>query len=341
MRSSTLIATALAATSVHAWAIDYQRFLNTGIDGLHHITAPAKSTTKAPDSSTTNDLESLLELHKNLIEIESISKNEHGVGEWLAQYLKDAGFTVESHSISSDPPRENIFAYLGSSNKTRTLISSHIDTVPPYWPYERKGDEIWGRGSVDAKGSVATQIKAVEALVASGDVKEGDVGLLYVVGEEISGDGMLAVNDWGITWETVIFGEPTELKLASGHKGITSLKVSAHGKAGHSGYPELGRSANHMLIPALAALNDVEWPSSDKYGKTTCNIGRIDGGVAQNVIAEDAFALIAIRIAADKEKVEQLAKDTLLGVTPDLKVEFGVGGYNPVPLDHDVPGEQY
>ena len=332
MKSFILLASALLATSgVSALSIGYQQPL-AALDRL-------TSGSEANKVSSSDELESLLALHKNLIEIPSISRDEHKVGQWLAEYLEGQGFTVGSHPISSDPPRENIFAYLGSSNKTRTLISSHIDTVPPFWPYERRGDEIWGRGSVDAKGSVATQIKAVESLIASGDVKEGDVGLLFVVGEEITGDGMLAINDWGMTWEAVIFGEPTELKLASGHKGITSVKVKAHGKAGHSGYPELGRSANHMIIPALAKLLEVEWPSSEKYGNTTCNIGRVEGGVAQNVIAEEAYALISIRIAADKELVETKAREALLGATPDLELEFGVGGYNPVPLDHDVDGE--
>ena len=325
MRSSTLLANALLASCAAALSIGSQRPI-------------ADSQAVAHASEFESDaLESLLSLHKSLVEIPSISRGENKVGKWLAKYLENQGFTVELHAIQSDPPRENILAYLGSSNKTRTLISSHIDTVPPFWPYERRGDEIWGRGSVDAKGAVATQIKAVEQLIASGDVKEGDVAILFVVGEEITGDGMLAVNDWNMSWETVIFGEPTELKLASGHKGITSLKIQAHGKAGHSGYPELGRSANSMLIPALAKLGEVNWPSSEKYGNTTCNIGRVDGGVAQNVIAEEAFALVAIRVADNKDLVEKLAREALLGVTPDLKIAFGAG-YDPVPIDHDVEG---
>ncbi len=322
-----LSAALLASSIVSSFSIGPQHRLSTSEILSHNAATKSEPT------------ESLLALHKSLVEIPSISRDEHKVGQWLAQYLKDQGFTVESHPISTHPPRENIFAYLGAQNKTRTLISSHIDTVPPFWPYERRGNEIWGRGSVDAKGAVATQIKAVEALVASGDIMEGDVGMLFVVGEEITGDGMLAINDWDLTWETVIFGEPTELKLGSGHKGITSLKIHAHGKAGHSGYPELGRSANEMLIPALAKLMAVEWPSSEKYGNTTCNVGRVEGGVAQNVIPEDAMALVAIRIAADKDKVEKLAREALLSVTQDLEIEFGAG-YDPVAIDHDVEGEQ-
>ena len=116
----------------------------------------------------------------------------------------------------SQDARYNVFAYVGRERKTKTLVSSHIDTVPPFWPYERKGDEIWGRGSVDAKGSVACQIKAVEELLEDGTIGEGDVAMLFVVGEEKDGIGMKKANNLGMEWDTVIFGEPTELKLASG-----------------------------------------------------------------------------------------------------------------------------
>lgn len=91
---------------------------------------------------------------------------------------------------------------------------------------------------------------------------------------------MRRVNDLQLEWKTVIFGEPTELKLASGHKGILIFTVKAHGKAGHSGYPWLGQSANSMLLPALVALQKLELPSSKKYGNSTLNIGQIRGGVA-------------------------------------------------------------
>lgn len=117
---------------------------------------------------------------------------------------------------------------------------------------------------MDAKGSVASQIIAVEELLAAGKIEEGDIALLFVVGEERGGDGMKKANELGLKWETCIFGEPTELKLASGHKGIMSVNIKAKGKAGHSGYPELGRSANAMLIPALNALLNMELPWSEK-----------------------------------------------------------------------------
>jgi len=291
----------------------------------------------------TSSTSSLLKLHKGLVEHESITGNEHNVAKYLISCLKDKNFTVEVQAVDpyqgSKTPRENIYAYIGKQRKTKVLVSSHIDTVPPFWPYERRGDEIWGRGSVDAKGSVATQITAVEELLAAGKLDHGDVSLLFVVGEEDGGDGMKRANDLGLAWDTVIFGEPTELKLASGHKGVMSLNIVAKGKAGHSGYPELGKSANAMLIPALNLLLNAELPYSEKYGNTTLNIGRMEGGVAGNVIAEDASAKITIRIADGSPPViEKIISGTLLGADEELDVTFS-GGYGPVYIDSDVPGE--
>jgi acetylornithine deacetylase len=304
------------------------------------IVTPAQHPILESSSSSTS---SLLKLHKELVEHESITENEDNVAQYLIKYLMSQNFTVETQDVgppkSSDPPRQNILAYVGAQRKTRVLVSSHIDTVPPFWPYERRGDEIWGRGSVDAKGSVATQIIATEELLAAGKLQEGDVALLYVVGEEVGGDGMKKANDLGLKWESAIFGEPTELKLASGHKGIVSLEIKAKGKAGHSGYPELGKSANAMLIPALNALLNAKLPSSKRYGNTTLNIGKMEGGVAANVIAQDASAKIAIRIAdGSPDAVKDIVVEAVKNVDPEIEV-IGGGGYGPVFIDTDVPGK--
>ncbi|TGO89162.1 hypothetical protein BPOR_0122g00100 [Botrytis porri] len=302
------------------------------------------SQTPIIDESSSGSL-SLLELHKSLVEIGSITGNEHDVGAFLISYLKEQNLTVEIQDVelvesssSSGKKRQNVLAYIGDKRQTRTLVTSHIDTVPPFWPYERRGDEIWGRGSVDAKASVAAQITAYQDLIAAGKIREGDVALLYVVGEETLGAGMKEANNLGLSWETVIFGEPTELKLAAGHKGIMSLRITAKGKAGHSGYPSLGRNANAMLIPALYELGKMDLQWSEKYGNTTLNIGRVDGGVAANVIAEDAMAKLAIRIAAGTpEELRKLVLDVIEKTGQDLDVEF-TQGYGPVHCDSDVEG---
>ena len=289
----------------------------------------------------------LFSLHRNLVNIESISGNEHQVGTFLESYLKDHNYTVEKQYVKPESTttdhhrRFNLLAFPGTKRQSRILLSSHIDTVPPYYAYEiRHHDQIWGRGSVDAKACVATQFQAVQELLAAEEISPDDVSLLFVVSEETGGDGMGAVNDLNLRWETVIFGEPTELKLASGHKGILIFSITAHGKSGHSGYPWLGLNANDILIPALVAVQKLKLPSSEKYGNSTLNIGEIRGGVAANVMAETAVAKIGIRIAGGdtKEIKTQILKVVKETDAENLQVNFHGGAYGPINIDHDVDG---
>lgn len=131
----------------------------------------------------------LLSLHRTLVQVPSISGSEHKVAQVLADYLVSKNFTVEMQAIDphGSSGRANIFAYLGTNRTASTLVTSHIDTVPPFIPYKASSNTIRGRGTNDAKGSVAAQVIAVEELVADGTLHEGDVSLLYVVGEEMHG----------------------------------------------------------------------------------------------------------------------------------------------------------
>lgn len=293
-------------------------------------------------SSDAVGTESLFVLHRKLIEIESISGNEYNVAKYLESYLSARNFTVELQEVKplkENTQRFNVLAYPGSRH-SRILLSSHIDTVPPYLPYEiRNQVEIWGRGSVDAKACVATQIKAVEELLASGDIEDNDAALLFVVGEETGGDGMGKANELGVEWEAVIFGEPTDLKLVSGHKGGLAFTIRAFGKAGHSGYPWIGENANSMLLPALLTLDRLELPSSEKYGNSTLNIGLIEGGVGANVLAEKAMAKVLIRIAAESpDHMKKIILDAVKNVDDRLEIDFVPDPYGPVDLDSDIEG---
>ncbi|KAH7205577.1 hypothetical protein BKA60DRAFT_526163 [Fusarium oxysporum] len=278
----------------------------------------------------------LLELHKSLVERPSITGSEKHVTDFLQTYLQDAGFTVETQSVAKN--RDNILAYYNNTRQTKVLVTSHIDTVPPFWPYERRGDEIWGRGTVDAKGSVAAQIIAVQELFDKKQVNDGDVALLFVVGEETGGPGMGNVNDLGLSWESVVFGEPTELKLARGHKGGLGFTIKANGKAGHSGYPETGSNAIDSLVRGLASLQKIELPGSKEFGNTTLNVGRIEGGVAGNVIPASAYATGGVRVAGGTpEGIKDLILQAVEESDPSLVVEFSYG-IGPVPTDYDVDG---
>ncbi|KAJ8116914.1 hypothetical protein OPT61_g1763 [Boeremia exigua] len=322
--------------------------LSLAVGGFAATLQPASSGVTTLDSSASKEL---LALHKKLVEIESISDNELEVGTWLASYLEDNGFTVEKQEVAKN--RYNLLAY-GSKRDTTILLSSHIDTVPPYWPYyyNKTSDVIGGRGSVDAKASVAAQILAVMGLDKDGEAKilRDDISLLFVVGEETGGEGMKAFSAWGKCpqYDIVIFGEPTEGKLVCGHKGILGFEIHATGKAAHSGYPWLGVSANDILAEALASLLELRQhlPWSEKYGNTTMNFGRIQGGVAANVVAETASAKIATRLAAGTPEIIQ---GLILNATKevkaraqqqggDLEFDWSGNGYPPVDINCDIEG---
>ncbi|EFQ27382.1 uncharacterized protein GLRG_01877 [Colletotrichum graminicola M1.001] len=280
--------------------------------------------------------EALLALHKTLVEADSTTKAEALGTQALKSYL-EANFTVELQTVEGD--RHNVYAYPGSGRAARVLVTSHIDTVPPYVPYSRAGDEIRGRGTSDAKGSVAAQITAVESLLAGGEVGEGDVALLFVVGEESGGDGMAAANGLGLAWDAVVFGEPTENKLVRAHKGVLAFNVTADGVAGHSGYPEHGRSAIDLLVRALERIQDAPLPSTEEFGDTTLNIGVVEGGVASNVIAESAAGKATVRAATeDLEGIKDILGKAVSEVTPEYVDMVFTGQGLPVSLDYDVEG---
>ncbi|KAE9974124.1 hypothetical protein BLS_003274 [Venturia inaequalis] len=296
----------------------------------------------------------LLSLHRKLIEIESISGNEKPVGEWLKGYLEAKNLTVELQEVEEG--RYNVFAYPGTERKTKVLVSSHIDTVPPYWSYERKTtdgvDEIWGRGSVDAKACVASQIIAVLDLLESGkyNLPSDALSLLFVIGEEVGGEGMRFFSDRKPTnYSAIVFGEPTEGKLVAGHKGMIGVKLNITGKAAHSGYPWLGISANNVLVQALSivlALEKDDLPGSEKFGKTTVNIGRVSGGLAANVVAESSKADIAIRIAGGSpEEINKIITKALQPLKEEtekvggiFELQWSKRAYGTVDIDTDVEG---
>lgn len=144
------------------------------------------------------------------------------------------------------------------------------------------------------------------------------LGLLFVVSEETGGAGMKAFASYAknTTFRAGIFGEPTEGKLASGHKGSLGLTLDVKGKAAHSAYPWLGISAISYLAEAIVALNSLEpaLPKSDLLGPSTLNTGVIRGGVAGNVVPEAANASVSIRIARSDEDAVMVVRDLIAGM---------------------------
>ncbi|OTB07900.1 hypothetical protein M426DRAFT_52758 [Hypoxylon sp. CI-4A] len=279
----------------------------------------------------------VVDLLKSLMSIVSTSELEHQIGVFLEHHLKALGYTVERIPIAPGSTRHNVYAYLGSKRQTRLLLTAHMDTVPPHIPMTIDGDIIRGRGSSDDLGPLAAQIVAAEELRKEGKVQEeGDIGLLFVVGEENGGHGMIAANDMGLVWESGIFAEPTENKLAKGHKGQVAFEVIAKGIACHSGYPHLGKSATSTLLAVLDDLSATTWPQSDLLGASTFNIGTLEGGEKHNIVAPSAKALCEVRMVSDLAGVKDKVAE-VIARHPDVELRF-VFEYPEALLDWEIDG---
>jgi acetylornithine deacetylase len=238
----------------------------------------------------------VFELTRALIEIESISGNEERVGRYLYAYLAPlaARYDGAVELIEVEPRRFNLFARWGE--RLDVTLSTHLDTVPPFFPSSEDAEFIHGRGACDVKGIIASMIKAAEALLEAG---QRNFGLLFVVGEERSSIGAshAAANPRGSRY--IVNGEPTENRLALGSKGVLRYTLKANGKMAHSAYPELGDSAIEKLLDVLQRIRAIKLPSDPLLGSSTINIGTLSGGRAPNVVADEAQAELMIRLVGD------------------------------------------
>ena len=243
----------------------------------------------------------VFELTRALVDIESTTGGEGRVGQFLLDYLAPLaarfGGTVERMDV--EPGRFNVFAQWGE--RLAATLSTHMDTVPPFFASREDGEHIWRRGSCDAKGIIACMAKAAEGLL---EVGERDFGLLFVVGEERNSAGAYRAAATPRGSRYIVNGEPTGNKLALGSKGALRYEVAASGKMAHSAYPELGDSAIHKLIEALDRILRIPLPSDPVLGPSTLNIGTISGGRAPNVIADEARAEILVRLVGDSAGIK-------------------------------------
>jgi acetylornithine deacetylase len=202
-------------------------------------------------------------------------------------------------------------------------LSTHLDTVPPFLPPRRDKGRLHGRGACDAKGIAAAMVCAAEQLRVAGE----PIALLFVVGEETTHDGAHAANDWAMAtgFESVALlnGEPTESTLALGTKGAMRVILRTEGEAAHSAYPHLGRSAITQLVHLLAELDTLPMPTDPLLGETTINIGKVSGGVADNVLAPSAEARLMARLVTEPDEVwERLSRWSAGRATLERSIEI-------------------
>jgi len=247
----------------------------------------------------------LFALTRQLVDIESITPNEGAVGSFICGELLRRGFDARKMHVAGE--RNNVVASWPEHPNPAVVLSTHMDTVPPFISSSEDESRLFGRGSCDAKGIIAAQIIAAEKLREAGIF----VGLLFLVGEEQDSIGARTANEQPIGSRFMIDGEPTDNRLAIATKGSLHVILTARGKMAHSAYPELGESAIDKLIEALHRLHAMKLPVNPDIGPSTKNVGTIEGGRARNVISDFARAELFYRLVGPGEELRREIVETV------------------------------
>ena len=158
-----------------------------------------------------------IRLTRELVDIDSTTGCEAEAGRFIAATLRGLGYDVTEQPVADG--RFNVFA---AFDDPVVVLSTHFDTVPPFFPSRIEGDRLHGRGACDAKGALVAMIAAAERLRAAGEKR---IGLLFVVGEERGSDGARTANLAPPGSRYLIDGEPTGNRLGTATRGVYRVNM--------------------------------------------------------------------------------------------------------------------
>ena len=242
-----------------------------------------------------------LELVRQIIACPSVTPDDAGCMEIIAERLRPLGFSCEFINRNGVT---NLWARRGTA-KPLFVFAGHTDVVPtgpldkwtspPFAPEIRDG-MLYGRGAADMKSSLAAMLTATEVFVAANPNHPGSIAFLLTSDEEgdaVDGTTIVveALTARGESLDFCIIGEPTSVDtlgdmIKNGRRGSLSGKLTVKGIQCHIAYPHLGRNPIHLAAPAIAELGDTEWDQGNEYfPPTTWQISNIHGGTgATNVV---------------------------------------------------------
>jgi acetylornithine deacetylase len=211
---------------------------------------------------------------------------EAAIATVLAGELRAAGLDVEIAEAA--PGRPNVVGILEGHGPGRSLmLCGHMDTVgvagmkAPFDPVIRDG-RLYGRGSQDMKGGLAAMLDAARSMSAMGGLKAGKLIFAAVADEEYASLGAEALVRCRHA-DAAVVAEPTDLMIATGHKGFTWIEIVAEGVAAHGSRPSEGRDAILRMGRILARLeslnrNLLSGPSHPVQGTASLHASLISGG---------------------------------------------------------------
>ena len=328
------------------------------------------------------DVDRLVDDLQTLVRIRSITGSEEVVADWAAGALVDAGIAVELvrpdvHALRADPawPGEEmdrttlpiVVGRAGKAGGRRLILSGHLDVVPPgdptTWTVDPWGGDIvdgrlYGRGSCDMKGGVASILAAVRSLEATGELRrlDGELLVVLVPSEEDGGQGTLGAIRAGNVGDLAIITEPSRLDIVVAHAGAITFRLTVPGKAAHASQRREGVSALDKLVVLIRAL---EADESRRNGAETdplmtalglpypTIIGIVEGGEWASTVLDRvvAYGRYGVRLGQTPEQAEhdlRLAIDDACEADPFLRdhpatVEITGGRFGSARVASDDP----
>lgn len=279
---------------------------------------------------------------ERLIAFETVS---HLPNMALMEFVRDtlASAGIESVLVpESGGTKANLFATVGPADRGGVMLSGHTDVVPvegqawtrPAFRMTEDGGRLYGRGTTDMKGFVASAIAAALA-AAKRDLKT-PLHLALSHDEEVGCLGVRTLIDMleraPVRPAMCIVGEPTGMQVATGHKGKTALRATCTGREGHSALAPLALNALHLGADFLGAVRDLQARLAEAGARdgdydvpyTTIHVGKMAGGVQVNIVPNRCVLDFEIRALAEDDPatlVDRL-RDAAEAIVAPLRADF-------------------
>ncbi|MGR3320751.1 MAG: acetylornithine deacetylase [Pseudooceanicola sp.] len=252
------------------------------------------------------DLRNTTEILADLVAHPTISADSNtGLIAHMAGRLEDAGAHVEI-MLDSTGQKANLFATIGPDEPGGIMLSGHSDVVPVEdqpWSYDpftlkSEGKRLYGRGTCDMKGFIATCLAMAPELAARKLTRP--VHFAFTHDEEVGCLGAQALadvlKDREVRPALAIVGEPTSMRIIEGHKGCCEYRTTFTGAEGHGSRPEMGVNAAEYAARYVLRLMELREALKHRAPPgcafeppwTTLNLGRLSGGHAPNIICGHA-----------------------------------------------------
>lgn len=264
---------------------------------------------------------------ERLVAFPSVSRESNlDIIHFIADYLTAHGVASTIVPAPGGEPKANLYATIGPDVAGGVVLSGHTDVVPvdgqnwstDPWTLTRKGDKLYGRGSCDMKGFDAIVLALVPEMLKADLKRPIHIAMSYDEETGCIGAGYMiqAMVERGIAPAAVIVGEPTMMRVVTGHKGAARMETTVRGKPVHSSRMDIGVSAVMVAarlvnwhtdqLEANAAAADPANPFVPPY--TTLHCGMMSGGTAANITAEHASIVSEVRVVPPEKPETYVAR---------------------------------